>query len=148
MTLFYLIILGINVSLLMTRNDDFDKILLSIEKRRKTFTTIAYVYIVFIGCFMFPIRIGQDNSFLVDMLIGYFYLTIVLYALYRKRALFVFSITFLLNAIGLLCRVLLEWGEYTITRDLTQLNVVVYLVAIPLVVIFIYSLIPILRRAK
>ena len=137
-----LVILVMIISLLTDRNNNWGKFWLMVEKKRKSFSILTFAFIIFFGCVSFPINIAEDNSFWLFMLIPYFYIAIILYGLYKKRPLFVFSITFLLNSLGLLCRVLLEWGEYSMTRDLTQLNVGLYLILIPALVIFIYYLVP------
>lgn len=142
MTLFYLAILVMIISLLTDRSNNWGDFWLMVEKKRKHFSILTYVFIIFFGCVSFPINIAKDNSFWLFMLIPYFYIGIILYGLYKKRPLFVFSITFLLNSLGLLCRVLLEWGEYSMTRDLTKFNVGLYLILIPVLVMFIYYLIP------
>ena len=54
----------------------------------------------------------------------------------------------ILNAIGLLFRVLLEWGEYSMVRDLTVLNVGGYLIFIPILVTVSYTSISIYNRSK
>lgn len=148
MTLFYFVILAMNISLLMSKDSGLEKLFLKIEKKRKPVIVITYIYIIFIGCFLFPISISKDSAYLFLMLISYFYIGIIFYGLYKKRPLFVFITTFLLNSMGLLSRVLLEWEEYSITRDLTQFNVGVYLTIIPLFITFIYCIIPIMRKVK
>lgn len=108
MTLFYFAILAMNISLLMSKDSGLEKLFLKIEKKRKPVIVITYIYIIFIGCFLFPISISKDSAYLFLMLISYFYIGIIFYGLYKKRPLFVFITTFLLNSMGLLSRVLLE----------------------------------------
>jgi len=76
------------------------------------------------------------------MIVMYFDIAHIFYALYNKRTLFVFCCTFVLNSIGLVCRILLEWGEVSIQRDLTTLNAGIHLIIIPMIItIFLYYLI-------
>lgn len=149
MRLFYLALLGLSISSLMGKNNDLEKLLLAIDKKRKFFIVIAYIYIIFfIGFCSFPITMSKHNPSSFLMLITSFYMSIIFYGLYKNRPLFVLITTFLLNSIGLLGRVLLEWGEASMTRDLTQLNVGLHLTIIPVLITFIYCLIPRIRKAK
>lgn len=118
-----------------------DKLHEFIAIKRKMFTVMVYAWIVFFGCCMFPInmsRISEDLLFGLLILVAYYDMADIFYGLYKKRPLFVFCSTFLFNTIGLLFRILLEWGEYSITRDLTSLNVWIYLILIPVLVTVFY----------
>lgn len=140
----------------ITGGDDMEKLYEVIQKKRKKVTAITYAYIVFNGCWLFPIfpiNISPYRDFLfwvlrLEMLVVYFYIAHIFYGLYNKRPLFVFCSTFVLNSIGLLCRVILEWGEYSITRDLTPLNTGIDLILIPVLVTVFYVLLPLLNHAK
>ena len=130
-----------------------------IHKKRKQVTVIIYIYITFISCFVFPIlptNIQPYPDLLVlliwlvrlQVIAGYFYVAHVFYGLYKDRFLFVFCSTFIFNSIGLLCRILLEWGESSMVRDLTPLNIVIHLFLIPIFITIVYIKSPILDHKK
>lgn len=127
-----------------------------IHKRRKSATVIIYGYIIFISCFVFPILPTNIQSY-PDLLVWlvrlqvmavYFYVAHALYGLYKERSLFVFCSTFIFNSIGLLCRVLLEWGESSMVRDLIPFNVGIHLLLIPIFITIVYTKVPILNYKK
>lgn len=130
-----------------------------IHKRRKRVTVIIYIYIIFISCFVFPILPTNTQPYpdLLVLLIwlvrlqviaGDFYAAHVFYGLYKDRSLFVFFSIFIFNSIGLLCRILLEWGESSMVRDLTPLNIVIHLFLIPIFITIVYRRAPILNHKK
>ena len=127
-----------------------------VHQKRKLVLVISYAYIIFISCCLFPIvqtntQVYQNISlWLVRLLTITVYIDIanLFYGLYEKRPLFVFCFTFVLNAIGLFCRIFLEWGEATITRDLTPLNVGIHLFMIPIFITIVYMKSPLLNHKK
>ena len=108
----------------------------------------AYLFVIFMGCFLFPIQITRDSTSLFAMLTTYFYVGLIFYGLFHKKPFRVFLTSFVLNTLGLLGRILLEWGEYSLTRSLTPLNITIYLLTIPILITLVYIMIPIIRKAK
>ncbi len=91
-------------------------------------------YIISAGCFMFPIR---SDPLPLDFL--RVYLLVVIYgviALARilgsGREWVVYMVTFVLTAVGMACRYLLEFGEESNTYNFTLFNIISYLVIIPI----------------
>jgi len=119
-----------------------------IAVNRKLVIVITYAYIAISGYFSFPINTEKRFLLLVLIFILYFYIAHILYGLYKKRTLYVFCSTLLLNSIGLLCRVLIEWGEYSITRNLTPVNIGIHLISIPVFMTVVYSILTYRRVNK
>lgn len=107
-------------------------------------------YITSAGCFMFPIR---SDPLPLDFL--RVYLLVVIYgvialALARifgsGREWMVYMVTFVLTAVGIACRYLLEFGEESNTYNFTLFNIISYLVIIPIGTMIAYHWI--VRRLK
>ena len=63
-----------------------------------------------------------------------------LYAAYGEdRGPFLFPRLVLFTALGLLCRYLMEFGEVSNTYNFTIFNIVVYLLAAPVVTLLVYE---------
>lgn len=114
-----------------------------INRNRKKIFTFTFVWIVLNGGLFFPIKLTQYIPLSIGMLVFYFYIAYLLLGLYEKRPLMMFFWVFLFNSIGLLWRVILEWGEYSMNKDLTIFNVAVHLISIPLYITGVYL---VLRR--
>lgn len=114
-----------------------------INRNRKKIFTFIFVWMVLIGGLFFPIRLTQYIPLSLGMLVFYFLVAYFLLGLYEKRPLVMIFFVFLFNSIGLLWRVILEWGEYSMNRDLTIFNVAVHLISIPLYITGVYL---VLRR--
>lgn len=131
------------------RSDQLDKAVFKvIANKRKLFFIINFFSVVLFGGLTFPINSLNDFMFSVSMLIVYFYLGFIFCGLYDKKPLVVFFSTFILNLLGLTWRVLLEWGEHALTRDLTVLNVGIHLIFIPLYITLIYLTVQQLKNKK
>ena len=92
-------------------------------------------YIVFAGCFVFPIRsepfpLDFQGVYLLAASYGVIALAFAgIWGPDRERM--VYIVTFILTVIGMLCRYLLEFGEVSNTYNFTLFNIVSYLVIIP-----------------
>lgn len=113
---------------------DFERI----NRNRKKIFTFTLIWMVLLGGLLFPIKFVQFIPIYIGMLVVYFYIAYMLFGLYEKRPLVMIFYAFIFNSIGLLWRVLLEWGEYSMIRDLTILNVMIYLISIPLYITLVY----------
>lgn len=58
--------------------------------------------------------------------------------LYPDKPLFIFNIFFSVNAIGLLLRVYIEWGESSLMNDLTPRNIGIHLILVPVIILISY----------
>lgn len=116
-----------------------------INKNRKMIFLFIFIELVIVGGCFFSIRITTyfPSSIigLFVLLAGNFFVAWMFFGLYSKRPIRVIFYSFLFNALALCWRVLLEWGEYSMTRDLTVFNVTVFLLFIPLYITVVYLII-------
>lgn len=92
-------------------------------------------YIIFAGCFVFPIRsepFPLDFSGLHVLVSSYSVIALASAGIFGPdRGKKVYITTFLLTAVGMGCRYLLEFGEVSNTYNFTLFNIVSYLALIP-----------------
>ena len=92
-------------------------------------------YIIFAGCFVFPIRsepFPLDFSGVYLLVSSYGVIALASAGIFGPgRGRKVYITTFLLTAIGMGCRYLLEFGEVSNTYNFTLFNIVSYLALIP-----------------
>ena len=92
-------------------------------------------YIIFAGCFVFPIRsepFPLDFSGVYLLVSSYGVIALASAGIFGPgRGRKVYITTFLLSAIGMGCRYLLEFGEVSNTYNFTLFNIVSYLALIP-----------------
>lgn len=114
-----------------------------IQKHKKAIKYLLFAYIVFVGCFTFPIK--SEGEFYIDLM--KLYVLIASYGIIgtslagiygAKKGKTVFIITLMFTMVGLLCRYLLEFGEVSNTYNFTLLNIVSYIVIIPVAVLITY----------
>lgn len=142
MVIFYSIMMVMNIALIFKKDDQgFKPLYQKIRKHEKPSKIIVYGYVIFFGCFIFPLSITRDFSFLFLQLMGYFYLAVCFFGLESEDTLKVFRNVFVLNIIGLLFRVLLEWGEHSMMKALTVLNIGIFIIFIPSLIAFIHRII-------
>ena len=93
------------------------------------------MYIIFAGCFVFPIRsepFPLDFSGVYLLVSSYGVIALASAGIFGPgRGRKVYITTFLLTAIGMGCRYLLEFGEVSNTYNFTLFNIVSYLALIP-----------------
>lgn len=93
-------------------------------------------YIIFAGCFMFPIRSEMfplDFWKLYLLAAGYGAIALAFAGIWGPgRERMVYVMTFVLTVIGMACLYLLEFGEASNTYNFTLLNMISYLVIIPI----------------
>ncbi len=92
-------------------------------------------YIIFAGCFVFPIRsepFPLDFSGLHVLVSSYGVIALASAGIFGPdRGKKVYITTFLLTAVGMGCRYLLEFGEVSNIYNFTLFNIVSYLALIP-----------------
>ena len=107
-----------------------------LQKHPVLVKAIVLGYIVFAGCFVFPIR---SEKFPLDFMGAY--LTAASYGIIAlslagvygpNKGPAVYLRTLVFTVLGLLCRYFLEYGEVSNTYNFTVGNVALYLVLIPL----------------
>lgn len=107
-------------------------------------------YIVFAGCFVFPIRsepfpLGFQRVYLLAASYGVIALAFAgIWGPDMERMVCV--VTFILTVIGMACRYLLEFGEVSNTYNFTLFNIVSCLVIIPIGTTIFYRFM--VRRLK
>ena len=93
-------------------------------------------YIIFAGCFVFPIRsepFPLDFQGLYLLVASYGVIALALAGSFGPdKGRMVYIATFLLTAVGMGCRYLLEFGEASNTYNFTLFNMISYLTAIPI----------------
>ncbi len=140
MGIFYSIILVTNIALLFKKDsNDFKGLFEKIRAYKRVAKIIVYFYFIFLGCFMFPLSVTREYSFIFLQLMGYFYLGVCFFGLERKSTFKVFITSFSLNTIGLMFRIILEWGEHSLMQALTIFNVTVFLFIVPIYVALIHK---------
>ncbi len=112
--------------------------IIAISRRKVLFKFIAAIFLTYLAVFMFPIRYcrtGSLNLFLLfsSILIGLIFAAV--YRLYWGKVLF---LTMLSCTVGLGLRILMEWGEYTLDRDLTLINVLTTYIPVIAVIMISY----------
>ena len=107
-----------------------------LQKHPVLVKTVVLGYIVFAGCFVFPIR---SEKFPLDFMgvyliaASYGIIALSLAGVYGpNKGPAVYLRTLVFTVLGLLCRYFLEYGEVSNTYNFTVGNVILYLVLIPL----------------
>lgn len=105
------------------------------EKHSQLPRILLMGYIIFAGCFVFPIRsepFPLDFSGVYLLVSSYGVIALASAGIFGPgRGRKVYITTFLLTAIGMGCRYLLEFGEVSNTYNFTLFNIVSYLALIP-----------------
>ena len=110
-------------------------------KRPNLARALVFGYTLWNGIWLFPLRLSAEFSELLLYAITiyvYWMLGALLLGLYPDKADRGIVLVFGCHGLGLLLRVVLEWGEASMIRDLTTFNVAVYLLAVPLLVYLSY----------
>lgn len=112
------------------------------EKHKKGLRILILCYIVFAGCFSFPIH---SEQFKINFMRGYLFVaeygiigTSLAGICGTNKGRFVYISTLAFTIIGLACRYLLEFGEVSNTYNFTLANIIAYLLIIPIAVLIVY----------
>ncbi len=113
-----------------------------LNKNRKLSWIIFSVYIaIFIGCAGFPLfpqHTGYANL-LIHLGNAVYVIPLTFVALLGKsKPMKVYSISFVSLLLGMVCRYALEFGELSNSINFTAINVVSFLVLLPLIYVFTY----------
>lgn len=99
-------------------------------------------YIIFAGCFLFPITsepFPLDFSKATLLIASYGLIGLAFAGIYGARKhRFVFLSVLFLTMAGLLCRWLLEYGEVSNTYNYTAFNIASYIILIPISTVLVY----------
>lgn len=114
----------------------------SFARRPRLTRVVLLGYLVFCGCFLFPLgsaRFPLTLSKAWLLALSYGMLAAGLAVLWGKgRAVLVYACSLGLTAAGLLCRFVLEFGEASNLYNFTMGNVVCYLAVVPLYLLLCY----------
>ena len=112
--------------------------IIDISRRRLLSKMIAVVFLTFTSMFMFPIRYSRTGTLNVVLLLSCILIGVILGAVYRLSWIKVSVLTIISCVVGLGLRIWLEWGEYTLDKELTTLNVLFTYIPIIAVVLVSY----------
>ncbi len=108
----------------------------AILRHRKAFLITALGFLVFIGCFSFPMVNFTRSYHLISWInvgvacFAYYDIGLLFRTLYEDKPLLnVAAVTLFFTAIGFICRFLLEFGEVSNTYNFTLWNVLFHTVA-------------------
>ena len=118
-----------------------------IDKNRKKIWFITLGYIFFNGWFLFPLRIMTkaktiDYQHLSTIVCVYIIIALFFVGLMRAKPIIVYLLTLFLTAMAMGCRYLVEFGETSTIANFTGINILVFLITIPLFVMLAYLIIP------
>lgn len=110
-----------------------------LKKNSNVLKILILLWLIVNGIAMFPLSFDRMTSLSVALLfIMVFYTLIsagkISYIIYKKDLHKIFLISFTANMIGFVIRFVLEYGETTFMHNLTLLNVISYLLIVPLLV--------------
>ena len=100
----------------------FEKIELMSKNHRRIVLAIVIFFMIFEAIFIFPLRY-ELSILIVCIIYCYFLLGLALCATTRRKSIVILLVIIFTNMIGLGLRIWLEWGEYSMIRDLTYKNV-------------------------
>jgi hypothetical protein len=111
------------------------------NKKKKRLLAFAIIFMIFQAIWIFPFKYELSLSY-ASILYTYFIIGFILCATLKKKLAIVLMTIISTNMLGLCLRVWLEWGEYSMTRDLTVFNVLsTYIPIIAVIAVsYIYTL--------
>ena len=116
-----------------------------IQKHKKLSWLVLIVYLIFCGCFVFPLsneRWSFDFEKAYMIIVAYGILAILFVNLLsNNKAMYVYLISLLFTMVGIILRYIIEYGEHSNTMNFTQINIIMYLVIIPVFCTLIYCII-------
>ena len=105
---------------------------------------LVWGYIIFAGCFVFPIRsepFPLDFQGVYMLAASYGVIALAFAGIWGpNRERMVYMVTFVLTSIGMVCRYLLEFGEVSNTYNFTLFNIISYLLIISIGTTIAYRL--------
>lgn len=129
----FLFIIAIVCALSSTTKKEYIQIIRKMEKNRKAGLICSSVLLAIFGYFIFPLTFQKISSYTI--IIGFLALSFMLYGCLQNKPILSFGLAFLFHSIGFICKIIIEWGEVNMIRDLTIENVLIHLVSIPFFVL-------------
>lgn len=113
-----------------------------LQKHKRITWIVLLSYIVFNGCFFFPFSNERfaftlDKGFIVITTYGMIGIGFAC-ILKRGKSLMVLMFTFCFTIIGLICRYFLEYGEVSNIINFIPINIISYLIIIPVYCMAVY----------
>lgn len=113
-----------------------------LTRRPAIVKTVLLVYVVFAGCFTFPIRsdlFPLDSAKLYLIIASYGIIGLGFAGVYGpKKEKIIYPVTLMFTILGILCRYLLEYGEVSNYYNFTLFNIASYIVVIPIYTVLAY----------
>ncbi|MGL4345333.1 MAG: hypothetical protein ACRCTE_09055 [Cellulosilyticaceae bacterium] len=114
-----------------------------IRQHKSLTQSILMGYLVFAGCFMFPISSKPyplDFSKLYMLILSYGIIGLGFAKLHDKSKIkWLYTATLALTLVGMVSRYLLEYGEVSNTYNFTSSNMLLYIILIPIYTTLIYA---------
>lgn len=112
------------------------------QKHERLIWVMVLGYTAFFGCFGFPFSnemFSFDFSKAIQVMLGYGLKGILYVGLFDQgKGISVFVLTLIFNLTGLIGRYLLEFGEVSNTMNFIPINIVLYLVIVPIYCTLVY----------
>ncbi|SHL79687.1 hypothetical protein SAMN02745136_05715 [Anaerocolumna jejuensis DSM 15929] len=106
---------------------------IAFKKSKKIMMPLLIVYIIFFSCFGFPIG-KKDFVYMLYILFSLLIICLMFSALFENKIILMLCTYFVCNLIGMCLHFIIEYGEVTIQRDFTLINILVSLMQIPIVI--------------
>lgn len=108
----------------------------------KSIIYLFYICIILIGGFLFPIKIhGESMLGLISLAICIFGIAKFFNYFFNDKPVNIFIKVSFLNIVGIIFRVILEFGENSLYTNLTFINILNYIVILPIIISFLYYII-------
>lgn len=118
---------------------------LYLQNNPKLAKALILGYIIFAGCFVFPFG---NERFPFDFMKGYLVVATYgiiglgfarVYGIHKEKI--VYTVSFILTALGMISRYVLEYGEVSNKMNFTPFNIISFLVVIPIFTVVAYHFI-------
>ena len=106
------------------------------KKGKRIMLPMLIVFIIFYGCFGFPLKYSNISDFFWYNVLPYCVVVLMFASIYEGKIIRIFAMTYFFNLLGILLHYILEFGEQSITTDFTITNIIIYLVAVPILIAF------------
>lgn len=110
----------------------------NVRRRPGLFWALEIIYLVFSGCFGFPLRADAQQAAI--LLIGIVIMAVILAALMDRCVWKAWGLGLVCLAAGMAGRYALEFGEASNAANFTPVNLAVFLVGVPVVFAGVYAL--------
>lgn len=119
-----------------------ENIKLFVQKHNKTSRFVLIGYLIFGGCFIFPLSSEEwlfnfEKAYMI--IVNYGIVAILFVCLFSgNMTTSVYLISLLFTTVGMILRYILEFGEYSNIINFTKITIIMYIGIIPLFCTFIY----------